>query len=508
MEGRITVFYLLYNMKFPDNLFGRELYIKDDQKETANKVNRNFILLNKNDTVDLGTYFNSFSPQKWSHYTTLVLLRVIITVNKKSFITVYGGNYKDSEVIVEKHIDSVNNTIDFLLEKISKYRVLGIKITALENDTIISNVKYEGEFKNYSIKKIGIGICTFHRENYLSANILVLKKFIDGHSNFRISISDNGNSISTYVTEHIGIYKNKNYGGSGGFTRTIIEEMYDDTRDYIILMDDDIKIDITTLERLNAFLAGLKPDFSEFIISGSMLQLDKPNYQVEHTAFLAKIFLHSIGRCDVSSFKNLVANEGDIKANYLNRYSGWWFSCLPVQCIKKYGLPLPLFIKGDDIEYSWRFGSKIITLNGIGVWHEKFSSKRNIVMDYFADRNMLLLQTVAVGTTRYTFLLSALLRLMRRIFVYRGLGIRMFELSITDFNKGFKDLIVKASDIKFAEVRRYSEEANHGMLISILNCFKNICMGAYNFNKLSNDNRLFIKKYLADKSFWQDFLSL
>lgn len=491
-------------MKFPKDLFGYELYIRDNQ----NKNYGESITINKGETIDFGTYFNSFSPQKWAYYTTLTVLRLVILVNQEIIVTVYGCLNGSSEIIRQMNINCSNNILDFLIEDISKYQVLGIKIKAIENNTIITNIKYEGNFKKYYTKQIGIGICTFNREKYLNANISELLEFIELNSNFRISVSDNGGTITPCMTKYLRVYSNKNYGGSGGFTRAIIEEMNDDSRDYIILMDDDIRIDSTSLERINAFLGGLKSNFEEFIISGGMLQLDKPNYQVENTAFLGKIFLHSIGQYDVSVLKNLVRNEENIKTVFPNRYSGWWFSCLPVRCIKNYGLPLPLFIKGDDIEYSWRFGSNIITLNGVGVWHEKFSNKKNIVMDYFADRNMLLLQTVAIGTSRYTFLFSAFLRFLRRSLMYQSSGVRMFELAISDFNKGFEGLIERQSDIKLSEVRSYSKEIREGLPYIILKCFLNIFKGTFNFDTYCNNNKVFIKKYLKERTFWKGYLGL
>lgn len=34
----------------------------------------------------------------------------------------------------------------------------------------------------------------------------------------------------------------------------------------------------------------------------------------------------------------------------LCRYAGWWLCCIPVPVLHELGLPLPFFIKGDDVE--------------------------------------------------------------------------------------------------------------------------------------------------------------
>lgn len=46
-------------------------------------------------------------------------------------------------------------------------------------------------------------------------------------------------------------------------------------------------------------------------------------------------------------------------------------------------------MKYDDVEYALRCRQKIITLNGVGIWHEKFESKYNSSSEYYNTRNYL-----------------------------------------------------------------------------------------------------------------------
>ena len=85
---------------------------------------------------------------------------------------------------------------------------------------------------------------------------------------------------------------------------------------------------------------------------------------------------------DLTKAKNIFINE--IIAQRRNMYGGWWFCCMPLQRIEQIGYPLPLFIKGDDIEYGIRNEREFITLNGINVWHVSFSKKNSYEVNYFS----------------------------------------------------------------------------------------------------------------------------
>jgi galactofuranosylgalactofuranosylrhamnosyl-N-acetylglucosaminyl-diphospho-decaprenol beta-1,5/1,6-galactofuranosyltransferase len=77
-------------------------------------------------------------------------------------------------------------------------------------------------------------------------------------------------------------------------------------------------------------------------------------------------------------------------------YNGWWMCLFPREVIERVGLPLPLFIKCDDAEYSLRALAKdipTVTMPGSAVWHEPWTDK-NDTKDwtvYFHLRNRLIM---------------------------------------------------------------------------------------------------------------------
>jgi galactofuranosylgalactofuranosylrhamnosyl-N-acetylglucosaminyl-diphospho-decaprenol beta-1,5/1,6-galactofuranosyltransferase len=72
--------------------------------------------------------------------------------------------------------------------------------------------------------------------------------------------------------------------------------------------------------------------------------------------------------------------------------NGWWMSLVPTSIIGQTGLPLPLFIKWDDAEFSIRakkHGFHTVTLPGAAVWHMPWTEKDDTIdwQAYFHQRN-------------------------------------------------------------------------------------------------------------------------
>ena len=75
-------------------------------------------------------------------------------------------------------------------------------------------------------------------------------------------------------------------------------------------------------------------------------------------------------------------------------YNGWWFFMAPTAVVEKLGLPVPCFIRGDDMEYGARLarnGVKTIPMPGVAVWHEPFYLKLGNWQYYFEVRNRLMM---------------------------------------------------------------------------------------------------------------------
>lgn len=267
-------------------------------------------------------------------------------------------------------------------EKLKKYtNVTDIKIT--DKSVYV-------ESKTVNNVSCAIIFCTYKRERYIKKNVSYLIEKIKSQTDFfcKIIVIDNGKTLneSDFDSDVI-LIENINNGGSGGFKRGMEAAREIGGFTHFVLMDDDVEIDFVAVQKMLNFLRFLKPEYSDLSISGSMLYLDKPTVQFEAGGrFEGDGTQHGFGHfLDLSKPENLMLNEQEQPINY----GGWWLMCMPFKLIEMGEFPLPFFIKYDDVEYALRNKLRIITLNGVGVWHEKFEAKYNSASEYYNTRNYL-----------------------------------------------------------------------------------------------------------------------
>ena len=233
-------------------------------------------------------------------------------------------------------------------------------------------------------------ICTYHRCEQVISNIdYILEHFND--IPYGIILVDNASEIPTdrWDDNRVTVLHNQNNGGSGGFSIGMQYASKQGKYTHILLMDDDVTVDSVALQKLFSFLSFIKDEYADICVSGSMLYADDPTIQFECGGYFEENGLQTgYGyQYDLIDFQKLLDNEHDHPINY----GGWWMFCMPIRYAAEGKLPAPFFIKYDDVEYALRCKLKIITLNGVGVWHENFGSKYNSVQEYFNTRNYLFL---------------------------------------------------------------------------------------------------------------------
>lgn len=279
--------------------------------------------------------------------------------------------------------DTANTYFNYIpYSKIEKYTDI-TKVSTINNSVFV-------ESKAVNPVNCAIIFCTYKREEFIKRNVSYLVKKLREQSEFscKIIVTDNGRTLlKKDFDDDVILIENINSGGSGGFKRGMEEAARIGVFTHFILMDDDVEIDFVSVQKMLNFLRFLKPEYKDLAIAGSMLYLDKPTFQFEAGGRFEKDgSQHGFGHfLDLSKSENLTLNEQENDINY----GGWWFMCMPFKYIEEGNFPLPFFLKYDDVEYALRCNLKIITLNGVGVWHSKFEDKYNTYCEYYNTRNYL-----------------------------------------------------------------------------------------------------------------------
>ena len=368
-------------------------------------------LLNDKDFTEFFTYFNSFSYEKWKKYTKAGKIYLSIRVKGTFTIQLFGhfrqGGAIGKEFYPLNHYSLKEYTdIDIPVPDHIQGSVLGFQITAEKNFCIQGGGWYT-DVKDSDIKPVHISIATttFKKESYIKRNVDIMERELfysdePCREHYHLRIIDNGRTLDPddFNSEYITLYPNINAGGAGGFTRGMLESLRAEKKPtHVLLMDDDVTISTEAFVRTYSLLALLKEEYTDCFLSGAMLYYESMNIQHEDVGYV-----HSDGSygpnkpiMDMNLWNNVFENE-QFYSFHTDSYAGWWYCCIPSNMIDINQLPVPLFIRGDDVEFSVKRNARFLTLSGICIWHKGFVDKFNASLElYLVHRNSLVIQAIS-----------------------------------------------------------------------------------------------------------------
>jgi galactofuranosylgalactofuranosylrhamnosyl-N-acetylglucosaminyl-diphospho-decaprenol beta-1,5/1,6-galactofuranosyltransferase len=245
---------------------------------------------------------------------------------------------------------------------------------------------------------LAVCYCTFNRESLLLRNVAALlrDRAVSGAIT-QIIVVDQGErkvrchpdypAVSARAGDRLRLVEQNNCGGAGGFTRGLLEAEAGGAG-HVLLMDDDAVAEPESVLRAAAFLGLARGDVA---VGGQMLDLRRPcelaeaagRYRPDHVRVEEPV-RRRVNR--PSGVASLIRPEA-------GHYNGWWFCAFPLRLLGRVGLPLPLFLRGDDVEYGcrlFRAGVPTVSLPGVAVWHEPFESKGHGWQPFYELRNLLI----------------------------------------------------------------------------------------------------------------------
>lgn len=408
------------------------------------------ICLQEGATLSFGTFFNGFSLGKWRKYTETSEYYVSFQGSGKVKLSLYHSCLKEkrpvTELLLEREVELKEDQGSRLV--IPENLTQGIcypVIKALSDGVVVSEGAYYGTCHKEKLPEIflALDICTFKREPYVKRNMAQLGcELLENsqsmvYKNAQVYISDNADTLGNTFEgiSYITVMPNENVGGVGGFTRGMIEAMKNPKVTHVLVMDDDAVIEPSAIEKTYVFLQVLKEEYEDYTIGGSLLRENTPWIQYESGAVWKRGKIKALHHNkDMGQLKNLLENEQEETVEY----AGWWYSCIPVKRIRQCGLPLPIFIHRDDIEYGLRSGQEqFIFLNGVSVWHEAFENKMPGATEYYDWRNLAIVNSIHYKDyTKEELFLFLLKWVTANVIRYRYRYVEMNLRGIEDFLKG------------------------------------------------------------------------
>ncbi|GLK44133.1 glycosyltransferase family 2 protein [Novosphingobium resinovorum] len=271
--------------------------------------------------------------------------------------------------------------------------LLEIIPTGPHTDPVIS-AAWESAQAPERTPRIGVVITTFNREPFLVSNLARLHRHMAGGCAVVVNHGEPGleQRLRGQVPTDPAIrwIDQENSGGAGGFTRGMVEHHAAGDITHVLLMDDDIDMPDDLVERTAAILSFARP---EICLGGAMF-----DYHARTQLFSAGDMLlpgsFGIGHvvppdgCDIAT----AAGVDFLARVHRPDFNGWWCFAFPIEALEQVGLPMPCFIRGDDVEFGYRLkraGMPTLGWPGLAVWHMPFAGKSAPWHMFYDRRNSL-----------------------------------------------------------------------------------------------------------------------
>lgn len=303
--------------------------------------------------------------------------------------------------------------------------------------------------------RLAIVVCTFHKEEYVKKNIATLQKWkeIQPNKSLELILVDNAKTLDQKIfPDFVTVIPNRNLGGAGGFTKGILHSLEKNCFDRILLMDDDLSFTPQTLDRLYSILEYSLD--SEIVLSGGMMDSLVPNTLYEAATridFSKLIYVPGQKEIDLSNIVQLLPLLKSPKPDF----APWWFASFSIASIQKNGLPLPFFIRGDDLEYGYRMkkaGHSVCNIPGMVVWHEPFYVKNPEWIYYYHYRNFLITTALHRDEVPLRGFLLMFVRVFLEIFFFRYAKAEFILKGWKDFYMPIETFLELQADKKQAEL--------------------------------------------------------
>ncbi|GAB2511035.1 galactofuranosylgalactofuranosylrhamnosyl-N-acetylglucosaminyl-diphospho-decaprenol beta-1,5/1,6-galactofuranosyltransferase [Paramicrobacterium agarici] len=371
-----------------------------------NVLSRTSVRVNGGRRVSFASYFNAFPASYWQHWTNVKRVRLELSTSGSGTLLVYRSNSQGAQQRVEsRHVSGgMKSTFELPLKFFGDGGWYWFELEADDEGLVLEHGAWLTDAKQKHRGKASLGTTTLNKPDYCvntldalaqSPEVLELidRIFIVDQGDRKVTDQDGFDFVSDKLGEQLEIINQPNLGGSGGFSRSMSEVLKRDQSDFLIILDDDVKIEPESILRTVAFARHSK---RPTIVGGHMFDLlNRPVLHAYAEIVDEKPFIWRPQHRELfpHDFRNTNLRQTRWMHSRMDAdYNGWWFCLIPKTVIQEIGLSLPAFIKWDDSEYSLRareHGFPTVSLPGAALWHVSWLDKDDSIdwQAYFHARN-------------------------------------------------------------------------------------------------------------------------
>ena len=374
--------------------------------QLANVLDRRRATVPAGRRVSFASYFNAFPASYWQHWTTVRSVMLTVRTAGRGTVLVYRSNGSGvKQRILTNEVDGAATTsVDLVLNQYSDGGWIWFDLVADAEDLAFEGAEWTTDDVPARAGRASLGITTFNKPDYCVETLANLAdapealELID-----RIFVIDQGTDLvgdrpefpelGERLGEQLVVLRQPNLGGSGGFSRAMVETLAREDSDFVQLLDDDVRIEPESIRR--SILFGQYATTPTIVGAHMFDLLDRPKLHawaevVDEQPFMWRALFQERMPHDFS--------EGNLRQSPTLHmrldadYNGWWMCLIPKEALEKVGLALPAFIKWDDAEHCLRAreaGVPTVSLPGVALWHVSWVGKDDSIdwQAYFHARN-------------------------------------------------------------------------------------------------------------------------
>ena len=387
--------------------------------------------------LSFDTYFNGFYAEPWFRHTALRSLTLEIEIEGRAIVRIKRHALNHVAILHEEIAGPglVRIAVPCPTVNFRQHGLLTLELAAAGEAFSFQRGAWTTEDVPRHAIGLGVVFCTFNRVEHVGRLLATIgaesavqrcltRVFVINQGEPDLAQQPAMAPGVAAIGGKLRIIEQANFGGAGGFTRGLLACLDAPDITHAVLLDDDLEIEPDTLLRMAAFFAFCKRDL---VLGGHMLDQLHPTMLYEagavivdrHWTMMPQHFGLNLTETD---------NLQSLAQPYAVHYNGWWCCGIPLAVLREHGLPLPCFIRGDDLEFGLRLherGVPTVPMPGMAVWHEPFYLKLGGWQLYYETRNMLAAQAINRGLDR-----GGLVRRMARQVIVHLLTYRYFSTAL------------------------------------------------------------------------------
>ncbi|MBN0040981.1 glycosyltransferase [Cellulosimicrobium cellulans] len=393
------------NVVFPTDLDKLPLYVESPRDATSSidLVSRRSARLIAGSEVSFASYFNAFPLMHWAANTSAGAVTLVLELSGRGQVRVVRTDARGQAARLDAVRFEGEETVRLSVPTAGAADGgwCWFELTASSDVELIS-----GRWEVDAVPAEGtvtVAITTFNKPDYCVRTLGALGADDDVLAVLdRVVVVDQGTqkvaAESGFADAQDGlqgrlhIVDQPNLGGSGGFSRGMIEAMAAGST-HVMLLDDDVAIEPESIFRAVRFAdACSRPT----IVGGHMFDMYRPT-NLHAVSEIVQQSNFMWGPADPDHRLVDFSEESLRATRWLHRrpsadYNGWWMCLVPTAVVREIGLSMPYFIKWDDAEYGLRAksaGVPTVSLPGVALWHITWQDKDDAIdwQAYFHARN-------------------------------------------------------------------------------------------------------------------------